>query len=171
MADKERLLSLGLKEIRENVFAHPTSFIDEDAQIGDGTIIWRYSQVLAGAKIGSGCSIGFSVSIDRDVVVGDNCKIQNGCQLYTGLVVGNDVFIGPNVTFTNDIYPDANNSNFTVVSTMLEDNCAIGAGSTIVCGAKIGKRALIGAGSLVVGDIPHGVVAFGAPAKVKRSRD
>ena len=46
--------------------------------------------------------------VEDGVVIGDNCKIQNNVSIYKGVTIESDVFIGPSVTFTNDLYPDVN---------------------------------------------------------------
>jgi UDP-3-O-[3-hydroxymyristoyl] glucosamine N-acyltransferase len=89
---------------RESVFVHQLADVSSDA-IGDGTRIWQFVVLLAGAKIGAECDICAHVLIKNDVIVGDRVTIKSGVQLWDGLRVGNDVFIGPNATFTNDLFP------------------------------------------------------------------
>src|ERR1700741_4629600 len=86
-------------------FVHPSSFVDENVQVGDGTKIWHFSHVQSGARIGRNCVLGQNVSIGNDVVVGDNVKIQNNVSVYTGVILEDDVFCGPSMVFTNVINP------------------------------------------------------------------
>ena len=58
-------------------YRHETSFVDDGAEIGEGTRIWHFSHVLAGARVGRNCVIGQNVCIERGAVIGDGCKIQN----------------------------------------------------------------------------------------------
>ncbi|MBK8161647.1 MAG: hypothetical protein IPK65_00400 [Gammaproteobacteria bacterium] len=51
------------------------------------------------------------------------------------------------------------------------DDAWLGYGVIVLDGARIGRGAIIGAGSIVTGDIPEGVIAAGAPAKVIKARD
>ena len=158
-------------EDRTKYFVHPTSIIDEGAKIGEGTKIWAFSHIMSGAQIGSGCIIGEGVHIGADVTIGDNCKIQNHSILYTGVTLEDNVFIGPNVVTTNDIEPDNNNDwAHRFRKTLFKEGSSIGANSTIICGNIIGKRALIGAGSVVTKDVDSGVVVTGNPAKYLRER-
>ena len=83
---------------------HPLSDVQSQT-IGEGTRIWQFSVVLAGAKIGDNCNICAQVFIENDVVIGDNVTIKNGVQLWDGLRIENNVFIGPSATFTNDLFP------------------------------------------------------------------
>lgn len=146
---------------------HPTAEVSKDAKIGDGASIWHQAQVRENAKIGKGCNIGKGVYIDFGVEIGDRCKIQNYVSVYHGVTIGNDVFIGPSVTFTNDLLPRAFIWNEEKVGkTVVEDGASIGANATIICGIKIGKYAMIGAGSVVTKDVPAYALVYGNPAKV-----
>jgi UDP-2-acetamido-3-amino-2,3-dideoxy-glucuronate N-acetyltransferase len=152
-----------------NIYVHETAEISPQASIGDLTKVWNWTKVREEAIVGSNCNIGQCVYIDQGVIIGNNCKIQNGVQLYKGLTVGNGVFIGPNVTFTNDKFPRAENENWVIVKTLVEDGASIGAGAVIVCGITIGKNAMIGAGSVVTKDVAPNTLVTGNPATfVKR---
>jgi UDP-2-acetamido-3-amino-2,3-dideoxy-glucuronate N-acetyltransferase len=86
-------------------FVHESSYVDERCQIGEGTKIWHFCHVMAGARIGRRCVIGQNVLVAPDVIVGDNVKIQNNVSLYTGVILEDDVFCGPSMVFTNVITP------------------------------------------------------------------
>lgn len=146
-----------------------------DAEVGSGTYLADYIN-LYGCRIGSECKIGAFVEIQRDCVIGDRCKISSHSFICSGVRIGNGVFIGHGVMFTNDRYPKAVNpdgslmgpSDWTLEETIVEDNVSIGTGSTILCGIKIGRGALIGAGSVVTRDVPAGAVVYGNPARVHK---
>ena len=57
---------------------HPSSYIDDNVTIGDGTKIWHFCHVQSGARIGKYCSLGQNVNVSNNVKVGDGCKLQNG---------------------------------------------------------------------------------------------
>jgi UDP-2-acetamido-3-amino-2,3-dideoxy-glucuronate N-acetyltransferase len=148
-------------------YAHPTAVVESDA-IGEGTRIWHFAHIRNGSIIGKNCNIGKSVYIDSDVVIGSNVKIQNFVSVYRGVTIGDDVFIGPSATFTNDLYPRAFIwDEEHVIATYVERGASIGANSTIVCGNTIGEYAMIGAGSVIAGDIPPFALFFGNPARLK----
>ena len=114
-----------------------------------------YDQVnLYKCKIGANTKIDSFVYIEEGVIIGNNCKIRPFVFIPSGVTIGNNVFIGPNVTFTNDRYPDIG-KEWTMESTIVEDNVSIGAGSVILPGIKIKKHSLIGSGAIVTKDIPE----------------
>lgn len=141
---------------------------DCQAQIPESTNVWQFCVILPKAKIGENCNICSHCLIENDVVIGNNVTIKCGVQLWDGITIEDNVCVGANVTFTNDRYPRAKNSNWKLENTLIEEGASIGAGSTILCGLTIGKNAMIGAGSVVTHDIPAGELWFGNPAKFVR---
>jgi len=148
-------------------FIHPTANVSQDASIGSGTSIWDWTKVREGARIGSDCQLGQGVYIDHDVVVGDGCKIQNGVSVYHGVSLGDHVFVGPNATFTNDLVPRADSgADWKVVPTVVGDHASVGANATIVCGVHLGTACMVGAGAVVVRDVPPHALVVGNPARI-----
>jgi UDP-2-acetamido-3-amino-2,3-dideoxy-glucuronate N-acetyltransferase len=147
-------------------FVHPTAFVDEPADIGEGTKIWHFSHVMKNAKIGKKCVFGQNCNIDSNVVVGNNVKVQNNVSLYTGLVVEDDVFLGPSCVLTNVTNPRSQVFRHSLYEkTLLRRGCSIGANSTIVCGIEIGRYAFVGAGAVVTASVPDYALMLGVPAK------
>lgn len=148
-------------------FVHPTSVIDDDVIIGEGSKIWHFSHIQSGARIGRNCSFGQNVNVSNNVIVGDGCKVQNNVSLYEGVELGNYVFCGPSCVFTNDLTPRAKypKGHAGYKKTIVEEGASIGANATIVCGHKIGKWALIGAGAVVTSNVPSHALMLGIPAR------
>jgi UDP-2-acetamido-3-amino-2,3-dideoxy-glucuronate N-acetyltransferase len=152
----------------QNYFVHESAYVDEPVEIGAGTKIWHFSHVLPHARIGERCILGQNVNVANDVVIGNNVKIQNNVSIYTGVELEDDVFCGPSCVFTNVINPRSQivrHSQY--LRTLVRRGATLGANSTIVCGATIGRYAFIGAGAVVRGDVPDYALMLGVPAKRK----
>ncbi|MCD6381007.1 MAG: N-acetyltransferase [Candidatus Odinarchaeota archaeon] len=147
-------------------FVHDTAVVEEGAVVGDGTKIWHHAHVRSGAKIGKNCVLGKSVYVDKGVVIGDNVKLENRVSVFQGVTIEDDVFIGPHTTFTNDRYPRAFNKDWEIVRTYVEKGASIGAGAVIVCGVRLGKYCMVGAGAVVTKDVPPFTLVLGVPARI-----
>jgi UDP-2-acetamido-3-amino-2,3-dideoxy-glucuronate N-acetyltransferase len=139
-----------------------------DAEIGAGTLV-RDHVNLYKCSIGRNCKIGSFVYVEEDVKIGDSCKIEPHVYIPTDVIIEDGVFVGPNVTFTNDKYPVSNRTRQKRLVTVVGRGASIGAHSVILPGVRIGRDALIGAGSVVSRDIPDGAVAYGNPARIRKS--
>lgn len=149
-------------------FAHPTAIVDEPVEIGAGTKIWHFSHVSPNAKIGERCVMGQNVFVANDVVIGSNVKIQNNVSIYTGVELEDDVFCGPSCVFTNVINPRSQIIRHSQYQrTLIRRGATLGANSTVVCGATLGRYCFIGAGALVRGDVPDYALMLGVPAARK----
>ncbi len=149
---------------------HPLSDV-KSQDIGEGTRIWQFSVVLAGAKIGRNCNICAQVFIENDVVMGDNVTVKCGVQLWDGLRIEDNVFIGPNATFANDPFPPLKLKPKRLLQTIVRAGASIGGNATILPGITIGAGAMIGAGAVVTRDVPPYAVVVGNPARVVRILD
>jgi UDP-2-acetamido-3-amino-2,3-dideoxy-glucuronate N-acetyltransferase len=150
----------------KNFFAHPSAFIDEGCQIGNGTKIWHFSHIMPNCLIGDNCNIGQNVVISPEVVLGNNVKVQNNVSIYTGVTCDDDVFLGPSMVFTNVINPrSAVNRKNQYAKTHVGKGASIGANATIVCGHDIGAYAFIGAGAVVTKNVPDYALVIGNPAR------
>jgi UDP-2-acetamido-3-amino-2,3-dideoxy-glucuronate N-acetyltransferase len=121
---------------------------------------------MSTAVIGERCNIGQNVFIDNRVSVGNGVKIQNNVSLYNGVIVEDDAFLGPSMVFTNVINPRSFVERKTEFRpTYLRKGCTVGANATIVCGVEIGRFALIGAGAVIIRDVPEYAMMVGNPAR------
>src|SRR5689334_3183083 len=99
------------------------------------------------------------------VRIGNNVKIQNNVSLYEGVILEDEVFCGPSMVFTNVINPRSGIERKNEYKrTLVKKGASIGANATIVCGTTIGKYAFIGAGAVVIGDVPDYALMVGVPA-------
>jgi UDP-2-acetamido-3-amino-2,3-dideoxy-glucuronate N-acetyltransferase len=144
---------------------HPLSDIQCN-NIGEGTRVWQFVVILPGARIGRDCNICAHCLIENDVVVGDRVTIKSGVQLWDGIRLEDDVFVGPNATFTNDLFPRSKKHPDSFSNTIVRKNASIGANATLLPGVVIGRHAMVGAGAVVVGDVPEGAIVVGNPARI-----
>ncbi len=152
-------------------FVHESSYVDEPCKIGNGTKIWHFSHVMAGAEIGEGCNIGQNVVISPDVRIGNNVKIQNNVSVYTGVTLEDDVFCGPSMVFTNVATPRShvkrNDPAKDYLPTRVGRGATLGANCTVVCGHAIGAYAFVGAGAVVTKAVPAHAIVYGNPARIQ----
>jgi UDP-2-acetamido-3-amino-2,3-dideoxy-glucuronate N-acetyltransferase len=145
---------------------HPTAVVDLPCEIGDGTRVWHFCHVMAGARIGRECVLGQNVFVAGGAVVGDRVRVQNNVSIYDGVVIEDEVFLGPSCVLTNVKNPRAAVSRKDAfATTRLCHGCTIGANATIVCGVTIGRYAFVGAGAVVTRDVPAFALLTGAPAR------
>src|SRR5215210_4365085 len=149
-----------------DVFVHQSSYVDEGARIGAGTKIWHFCHVMPGAVIGERCNLGQNVVVMPGAWLGNNVKVQNNVSIYEGVVLEDDVFCGPSMVFTNVMNPRSHVSRKAEYRrTLVRRGSSIGANATIVCGVTLGEYSFIGAGAVVVRDVPAFALMAGVPAK------
>ena len=146
-------------------YTHPMALC-ESQHIGDGSRIWAFAHILAGARIGRGCNICDGVFIENDVILGDNVTVKCGVQLWDGVRLEDHVFVGPNATFTNDTYPRSGQHPAAFKQTVVREGASIGANATLLPGLTIGRGALVGAGAVVTRSVPPFAIVVGAPARI-----
>ncbi len=155
------------KTSKHDFFIHPTAITDENVSIGRETKIWHFSHILANTNIGKKCNIGQNVVIGPNVTVGNNCKIQNNVSVYKGVTLEDGVFCGPSMVFTNVYNPRSHIKKMDQIRpTLVKKGATIGANATIVCGITIGEYAFIGAGAVVVKNVPDYGLIVGNPGKL-----
>lgn len=147
-------------------YAHPTAVIDEGCVIGAGSKIWHFSHIMSNCRIGQNCNLGQNVVVSPDVILGNNVKVQNNVSIYTGVICEDDVFLGPSMVFTNVTNPrSAVNRRGQYAKTLVKHGASIGANATIVCGHTIGRFAFVGAGAVVIRDVPDYALVVGNPSR------
>ena len=147
-------------------FIKPFAVIGAEAVIGAGTTVWYHAHVARKAVIGPKCVIGHGVFVGWDVQMGEEVHIQGQTHITPGTVIGNRVFFGALVVTMNDKYPKVNNPTFDRQAPIFEDECAIGCGAVILPGVRIGRGAVVGAGSVVTKDVAPEAVVIGNPARL-----
>ncbi|MEP0775916.1 MAG: N-acetyltransferase [Acidobacteriota bacterium] len=147
-------------------FVHPSSYVDQPCEIGEGTKVWHFCHIQSGARIGRSCVFGQNCNVGNDVLIGNNVKVQNNVSIYTGTVIEDDVFLGPSCVLTNVTNPRAQvNRHALYERTLLRRGCTVGANATVVCGITVGRYAFIAAGAVVTKDVPDYALMVGVPAR------
>jgi len=132
--------------------------ISEDVQLGEGGKIWHPDLVnLYGCQIGAGTVIGTSVEIQKGVVIGRNCTISSHTGICEGVTIEDEVFIGHGVQFVNEKHPKSNRPGWTLPpenAILVKRGAMIGTGAIIMPGVTVGVEAKVGAGALILDDVP-----------------
>jgi acetyltransferase-like isoleucine patch superfamily enzyme len=131
---------------------------------------------LYGCQIGDNAKIGPFVEIQKNAFIGKNCKIQSHSFICEGVTIEDEVFVGHGVMFINDRYPRATRDSggiqteedWEVIPTVIKKGASIGSNATILCGLTVGANSIIGAGSVVIKDVPDKTIVAGNPAEIIR---
>jgi acetyltransferase-like isoleucine patch superfamily enzyme len=136
--------------------------IGEDCLIGDG------ASIREGTVIGDRCVIGRHVTLHHDVTLGDDVRLLDGTHLTGGCVVGSGSFFGPGCLTSNDKRIDLHNyAHHGVDPARFGQRVFVGTGANVLAGVTVGDDAVIGAGALVVQDVPAGSRVLGQRAQVR----
>jgi acetyltransferase-like isoleucine patch superfamily enzyme len=143
--------------------------------VGAGVKIFNFVNAY-GCTIDDNSKVGAFVEIQKGAFIGKNCKISSHSFICEGVTIEDNVFVGHNVTFINDMYPRAANSDgslqteadWTVIKTLIKKGASLGSSSTILAGVTVGEGAIVGAGSVVTKDVPPRTIVAGNPARIIR---
>ncbi len=136
---------LDIKNINARI--EPGAIIREQVSIGEGAIIMMGAIINIGAEIGSGTMIDMGAILGGRAIVGDNCHIGAGAVL-AGVV-----------------------EPASAVPVVVEDDVFIGANAVVIEGVRVGRNAVVAAGSIVITDVPPDTVVAGVPARVIKKKD
>jgi acetyltransferase-like isoleucine patch superfamily enzyme len=121
---------------------------------------------MKGVRLGKDCNVGEGCFLETGVTIGDGVVIKNGVCLWQGVRIEDRVFLGPNCVFTNDILPRSK-VYAAPVPTVVAEGASIGANATLICGIRIGRYALVGAGAVVTRSVPDFGLVVGNPARLR----
>lgn len=123
----------------------PVSAIHPACFVADNASIGAGCQILACASVCARTSLGLTTIVNTSASIDHECVIGKGVHIAPGAKLGGGIEVG--------------------------DFSFVGIGATILPNVRIGKRTIIGAGSVVTGDIADNVVAYGNPAKFIRDNN
>jgi len=156
-------------------------------ELGPGTVVSTGAVVFAGSRLGARvivgdqacvrerCELGDDVVVGRgslvenDTTVGARTKIQAMAYVTAYATLEEDVFIAPCVQTSNDNFMGRTQRRHALRKgpTILR-GARVGVGAVLCPAVEIGEEAFVGAGAVVVTDVPPRVVVVGNPARVIR---
>jgi acetyltransferase-like isoleucine patch superfamily enzyme len=160
-----------------------------ETRIGAHAVIRSHTVIYAGNRIGDNFQSGHGVLIREENEIGDDVsigshstvehhvKIGHGVRLHSNVfvpefsILEDECWLGPNVVVTNARYPRSRKAKEQLKGASIKRRAKIGANATLLPGVVIGENALVGAGAVVVADVPPNAVVVGNPARVIKSVD
>ncbi len=146
--------------IRSHTVIYAGNVIGDDFQTGHGVLVREEN------RIGNNVSIGSHSIVEHHVVIGNNVRLHSNVFVPEFSVLEDDCWLGPNVVVTNARYPQSRKVKENLKGAIIKRGAKIGANATLLPGVTIGENALVGAGAVVVHDVPAGAVVVGNPARV-----
>jgi UDP-2-acetamido-3-amino-2,3-dideoxy-glucuronate N-acetyltransferase len=145
-------------------------FIDPTAKLHPTAKVWHYATVLAGVELAEGVQIGSHTEVGRGTKVGKNSRIGANVFLPPYSVIGEEVFIGPSVSCADDRWPYIHkqfDAPYEALPPTIEDGATVGLGAVLLPGVRIGRGAVVGAGTVVTADVPAGCLIRGEPGRIR----
>ena len=152
---------------------HPLALC-ETAEVGEGTRIWAFAHVMAGARVGRDCNVGDHAFVESGARIGDRVTVKNGALVFEGASIEDDVFLGPACMILND--PAPRSPRMPEVAARYTDKgwlrptrvcrgASIGGGAILLPGITVGRHALVAAGAVVTKDVRDHALVAGSPAQ------
>lgn len=162
----------GYSELISDIFATMRTATEMNAGYHSPEEVHEYMGRILGKPLDMTTTVLPPLYIDygRPVTIGKGCFIQQCCTFFGrgGITIGDDVFIGPKVnliTINHDENPENRSATYGR-PIVIEDKVWIGINATILPGVRIGRGAIVGAGSVVTKDVPAMTVVAGNPARI-----
>lgn len=148
--------------IRSHTVIYAGNIIGDNFQTGNKVNIRELN------RIGDNVSVGTLTVIEHHVEIGNDVRIHSQAFIPEYSVLEDGCWIGPNVVLTNAKYPRSPGVKEQLAGPRVCKGAKVGANATLLPGVVIGKNALVGAGSVVVRDVPPDGVVAGNPARLIR---
>lgn len=137
-----------LKDIKPvNARIEPGAILREHVEIGDRAVI------MMGAILNIGAVVGEGTMIDMGAVLGGRATVGKRCHIGAGAVLAGVV------------------EPASATPVIVEDDVLIGANAVVIEGVRIGRGAVVAAGSVVIHDVAPNAVVAGVPAKLLKMKD
>ena len=153
--------------IADNSLIGTSVIIFRGTKIGEHCLIGDLASIREDCTIDDYTIIGSAVTINVNTSIGKHTKIQTGCHITGNMIIEDHVFFGAEVTTMNDTYMGRTDSlDDKRIGPHIKKGARIGSNATILPKISIGCDAVIGAGSVVIKDVPDAKVVVGVPAKI-----
>ncbi|HYP55183.1 MAG TPA: DapH/DapD/GlmU-related protein [Solirubrobacterales bacterium] len=149
--------------LEEGAIVSPYGLVSSNVRMGAHSFLGDYAHLREGVRLGLDVTVGANAGIGRNVEIGDGTRMQNGCLIGPNTIVEEGCFLGPTVQVLTG---RPMRGPRTDRPSALRRGCQIGAGATILPGLEIGEEAVVGAGAVVVADVPAGALVRGVPARL-----
>ncbi len=146
--------------LRSHTIIYAGNLIGSRFQTGHAVVIRELN------NIGDDVSIGTQSVIEHHVKIGNRVRIHSSVFIPEFSILEDDTWVGPKAVFTNATYPLSPEAKSNLKGPHLMAGAKIGANATLLPGVVVGRNALVGAGSVVVNDVPDGKVVVGNPARI-----
>lgn len=135
-------------------------------RLGRGVIVGDQACVRERCELGDEVVVGRGSLVENDVAVGARTKIQANAYVTAYSVLEEDVFVAPCVVTTNDDFMGRTERRRELVrGPTIRRGARIGGGAVLLPGIEIGEEAFVGAGAVVLRDVPARAVVVGNPAR------
>jgi acetyltransferase-like isoleucine patch superfamily enzyme len=135
-------------------------------RLGRDVIVGDQACVRERCEIGEGVVIGRGSLVENDTTVGARTRIQANAYVTAYSDLGEDVFIAPCVVTTNDNFMGRTERRLEQMKgPTIRRGARIGGGAVLLPGIEVGEEAFVGAGAVVLHDVPARAVVVGNPAR------
>ena len=143
---KKVIIAIGDNRIREKIYHQIKNWCEFETIQHSSAYVSRFSEV------GEGTVIMPQVCINAEVTIGRHCIINTASTIEHDCVIDDFVHISPKASLAGNI--------------RVKKGAHIGIGANIIQGVTIGENALVGAGTVVLNDVPDNAVMVGNPGKI-----
>jgi acetyltransferase-like isoleucine patch superfamily enzyme len=139
------------------------------SRIGARVIVGDQACVRERCDIGDDVVIGRGSLVENDTTIGALTKIQADAYITAYSTLEDNFFIAPCVVTTNDNYMGRTEKRRELVrGPTIRRGARVGGGAILLPGIEVGEEAFVGAGAVVLKDVPPRTIVVGNPARVLR---
>lgn len=162
-SSKKKAGSGGLLMVGAGSTIGASAVVHSGNSFGENCYIGDLAAVREGNEFGEAVIIGRCVTVECENVLRNRVRVQTAAYLTGNMIIEDDVFIGPEVVTSNDRYMSMWKDK-QYRGPVIEKGAAVGAGACLLAGITVGEHSVVGAGAVVVRDVPPGRIYVGIPA-------